>query len=243
VAAQARTVTRPGACVLLAAFSVLAALAVPRPAAAGDWVPPLAGPLQVIHPFAPPAQRWSAGHRGVDLAGAPGTVVRAAGAGRVSFAGRLAGRGVVVVGHGDGTRTTYEPVTPAVTVGEPVAAGGTIGLLAGNGSHCLPAACLHWGHLDGVVYLDPMTLLRARPVRLLPVWQGTAADASAGAWRAPAVAAAGATRRADSGRGRDVASGLAGVAATSGLALALGRRVGRRPPAQSSDGRAAARRA
>ena len=41
---------------------------------------------------------------------------RSALAGRVSFAGRIAGRGVVVVGHG-ATRTTYEPVAAEVSVG------------------------------------------------------------------------------------------------------------------------------
>ena len=96
--------------------------------------------------------------------------MRAALAGVVSFAGSIAGRGVVVVDHGD-TRTTYEPVIPGVEVGDAVAAGARIGVLALPGSHCLPRACLHWGWLRGATYLDPLRLVGAGPVRLLPLWR------------------------------------------------------------------------
>ena len=51
-----------------------------------------------------------------------GAAVLAAAAGRVTFAGRLAGRGVVVVDHG-AVRTTYEPVEPLAAVGDEVKAG------------------------------------------------------------------------------------------------------------------------
>jgi murein DD-endopeptidase MepM/ murein hydrolase activator NlpD len=93
--------------------------------------------------------------------------VRAALAGRVTFAGTLAGRGVVVVDHG-ATRTTYEPVAPAVAVGSHVDAGGVLGTLETGTSHCLPRTCLHWGLLRGAEYLDPLSLLGEAPVRLLP---------------------------------------------------------------------------
>lgn len=125
----------------------------------------------VVSGFDPPRSRYGAGHRGVDLAGRPGQPVRAAAAGRVSFAGSIAGRGVVVVSHG-ATRTTYEPVTAVVGVGARVAAGDRIGTLQGGGSHCPPAACLHWGLLEGETYLDPLTLVGAGPVRLLPFLGG-----------------------------------------------------------------------
>jgi hypothetical protein len=90
----------------------------------------------------------------------------------VTFAGPLAGRGVVVVTHADGTRTTYEPVTATVTRGDRVRGGDALGRLSVAGSHCLPLACLHWGRRRGDVYLDPMLLLRPGPARLLPVWAG-----------------------------------------------------------------------
>lgn len=138
------------------------------PAPEGAW--PLRPQPVVVTAFAPPGSPWGPGHRGVDLLSTPDARVRAALPGVVAFAGPLAGRGVVVVAHGD-TRTTYEPVTPSVTVGDPVTAGGVIGRLALPGGHCLPRACLHWGWLRGDTYLDPLLLVGAGPVRLLPLWR------------------------------------------------------------------------
>lgn len=134
----------------------------------GVW--PLAPVPPVVRGFDPPTDRWGAGHRGVDLLGSPGAAVRATLAGRVTFAGRLAGRGVVVVDHGP-TRTTYEPVSALAHVGETVAAGQRIGTLEVIGSHCFPRACLHWGWIRGAAYLDPLDLVGAGPVRLLPLWR------------------------------------------------------------------------
>ncbi len=143
----------------------------------GSWTPgpadgvwPLSPDPDVVSGFDPPDSRWGAGHRGVDLAGAVGQQVHAARAGTVSFAGRIAGRGVVVVTHG-ATRTTYEPVAATVAVGDEVGAGDPLGRLELLGSHCLPRACLHWGLVRGTTYLDPLTLVGAGPVRLLP-WSG-----------------------------------------------------------------------
>ncbi len=134
----------------------------------GEW--PLRPEPAVMEAFDPPDDPWGAGHRGVDLLGSPGQRVHAALPGRISFAGMLAGRGVVVVDHGD-TRTTYEPVTADVDVGDVVVQGAAIGRLATVGSHCLPRACLHWGWLRGETYLDPLDLVGAGPVRLLPLWR------------------------------------------------------------------------
>jgi peptidase M23-like protein len=137
--------------------------------APADGVWPLDPRPEVVSRFDPPESRWGAGHRGVDLAGRVGQPVRAAAPGRVTFAGRLAGRGVVVVDHG-GTRTTYEPVAATVAVGDTVHAGATLGRLELFASHCFPRACLHWGLVEGAGhYLDPLTLVGAGPVRLLPL--------------------------------------------------------------------------
>lgn len=136
--------------------------------AIGVW--PLQPRPEVVAGFDPPLDPWGSGHRGVDLLGSAGQQVRAALPGRVTFAGTLAGRGVVVVSHGD-TRTTYEPVTADVSVGDPVAAGGRLGRLEGFGSHCFPRACLHWGWLRGETYLDPLDVVGGGPVRLLPLWR------------------------------------------------------------------------
>jgi hypothetical protein len=139
-------------------------------AGSGQW--PLTPRPPVVSGFDPPATTYSEGHRGVDLGGRPGQPVHAAKAGRVAFAGRIAGRGVVVVDHG-AQRTTYEPVSAMVRVGEEVSAGTTIGQLELFGSHCFPAWCLHWGLIEGPDhYLDPLTLVGATPVILLPLGSG-----------------------------------------------------------------------
>jgi murein DD-endopeptidase MepM/ murein hydrolase activator NlpD len=141
------------------------------PAGRGAWPVGWAeAPPGIVHGFAPPPTPYAAGHRGVDLAAAAGTPVRAALAGQVLFAGTIAGKGVVVIGHGD-TRTTYEPVTPLVKVGDRVERGAPVGVLR-PGGHCVPGTCLHWGWLRGETYLDPLDLVGATgPVRLKP-WTG-----------------------------------------------------------------------
>jgi murein DD-endopeptidase MepM/ murein hydrolase activator NlpD len=152
--------------VTLACFAALPAAAEPDPI--GVW--PLDPQPAVLAGFDPPDAPWLAGHRGVDLLGHAGQEVLAALAGRVTFAGMLAGRGVVVVLHGD-TRTTYEPVTATVPVGQLVGRGEVIGRLDAAGSHCPPQVCLHWGWLRGEVYLDPLDLVGSGSVRLLPLWR------------------------------------------------------------------------
>lgn len=160
--------------VVLVAF-VLAVLAGPAVAAGsqgvdpeGEW--PLRPVPEVVRAFDPPDSPYGAGHRGVDLAGLPGQQVLAALPGTVRYAGLLAGVGVVVVDHGD-TRTTYQPVHAALTVGAVVAAGAVLGTLDRVGSHCAPLTCLHWGWIRGETYLDPLRLVGAGPVRLLPLWR------------------------------------------------------------------------
>ncbi|MEW2579522.1 murein hydrolase activator EnvC family protein [Streptomyces syringium] len=160
--------------------------------AVGDRAWPVGGargarPL-VVRGWDPPPEPWKAGHRGVDLAAGPGQPVRAAAPGTITFAGPVAGRPVLVVelsGTGDPPlRTTYEPVRASARVGDRVAAGEVIGVLADGPllSHCrsgvggvpAPAGCLHWGLRRGEAYLDPLSLLpphmlRRAPSRLLPL--------------------------------------------------------------------------
>jgi murein DD-endopeptidase MepM/ murein hydrolase activator NlpD len=178
------------------AATVLPAVAGPRAPAPDDREPegvwPLAPEPDVVRPFDPPADPWGAGHRGVDLAGRPGQVVRSALPGTVAFAGSVAGKPVVAVDHG-GRRTTYEPVVATVAVGDEVAAGDPIGRLVVLHSHCFPAACLHWGLRRGETYLDPLSLVGGGPVRLLPLWRdqpvaAPSVGAAAPPWR-PVLAA------------------------------------------------------
>nr|WP_232541438.1 M23 family metallopeptidase [Nocardia bovistercoris] len=139
----------------------------------GEFGWPLSPRPQVEKRFDGPAQDWLPGHRGVDLAGAPGQDVLAAGAGIVVFAGDVAGRPVLSVDHPGGLRTTYEPVRARIGVGGRVARGTPIGELEAGHDGCPVQACLHWGlrRQSGGrrEYLNPLGLLRLSPLRLEPV--------------------------------------------------------------------------
>jgi len=145
------------------------------PAVARAW--PVGVRPSVVRGWEPPATPYGRGHRGVDLAAAPGAPVRAVAPGRVSFAGRVAGRGIVSVELSNtGTpplRTTYGPVEPTVRKGDEVTTGDVLGTVEPTTSHCT-RSCLHWGLLRGETYLNPLSLLppwllRRGPSRLLPV--------------------------------------------------------------------------
>jgi murein DD-endopeptidase MepM/ murein hydrolase activator NlpD len=133
------------------------------------WTWPLAPDPEVVGVFHAPPTPWSAGHRGVDLAAAVGQPVLSAGRGRVTFAASVAGRGVVVVLHAGGLRTSYEPVDDPVPVGTLVQPGSRLAVVSGVPGHCAPSTCLHWGLRRGEVYLDPLRLVRAGPPVLLPL--------------------------------------------------------------------------
>jgi hypothetical protein len=91
-------------------------------------------------------------------------------AGTVTFAGPVAGRGVLVITHDDGLRSSFEPVTASVSVGTGVSAGTPVATVDVGGGHCAPASCLHWGVRRAQTYLDPMlTLELAPPIVLLPL--------------------------------------------------------------------------
>ncbi|MER5728516.1 M23 family metallopeptidase [Streptomyces sp. NPDC002138] len=127
---------------------------------------PLPAPLRVVRWWDPPPTPYAAGHRGVDLAAPVGTEIRAVGAGRVHYAGRVAGRGVLSLTLPGGLRTTYEPVRPLVAEGEEVTTGRPVAVLEAGG-HCA-TPCLHWGLLAGETYLNPLTLVPRPAPRLLP---------------------------------------------------------------------------
>ena len=154
----------------------LVAMAIAAPAYADDvrlrW-PLQPGPAVVTRAFDAPKPDWRRGHRGVDLAGAPGQPVYAAGPGTVVFAGLLAGRSVVSVQHPGGLRTSYEPVEAALRPGQLVGAGSPLGRLMSGHPGCPAAACLHWGAMWGPAqradYIDPLGLLAATPIRLKPL--------------------------------------------------------------------------
>jgi murein DD-endopeptidase MepM/ murein hydrolase activator NlpD len=148
-------------------------MVVPAPVqAATAWSPPVDGP--VVRRFEPPVGPFGPGHRGVDYAVAPGTAVRAAGAGVVVFAGAVAGRLHVVLAHTGGLRTGYSFVTGlAVKPGDHVVPGTVVGRSGGTGpGHA--AGVLHFSLRDSHGYADPLRLFGevsggAAIVRLAPL--------------------------------------------------------------------------
>lgn len=148
-------------------------LAAPAHADGGrlDW--PLRPRPAVVRGFDAPSPNWQRGHRGVDLAAAPGATVYAAAAGTVVFAGELAGRPLLSIAHPGGLRTSYEPVRATVRSGQLVAQGTAVGVLDAGHAGCPAAACLHWGAMWGPAaradYVDPLGLLAGTPIRLKPV--------------------------------------------------------------------------
>ncbi|WP_306525186.1 M23 family metallopeptidase [Rothia mucilaginosa] len=143
---------------------------------------------QVIRPFEKPAQRWSTGHRGVDLAVPENDRrVYAPAPGKVVFSGTVVNRKVLVIAHPDGRRSTFEPMDEALPVGTTVATGEVIGTVAvtADGNSERPylrcsTPCLYWGVRQGgtrgdgsgkeAEYINPMSLLGSKePSILLPV--------------------------------------------------------------------------
>ncbi|GAA1014575.1 hypothetical protein Aple_047460 [Acrocarpospora pleiomorpha] len=132
------------------------------------WTWPLSNP-RLVRRFDPPSYRWLPGHRGVDLKANHGQAVMAAGAGVVTFAGKVGGLTAIAITHANGLRTTYLPVDPTVHTGQPVSPGTPIGRITGHPiPHC-PATCLHWGLIRADRYLDPLLLLGHGEVRLFPL--------------------------------------------------------------------------
>lgn len=134
------------------------------------YVDPASGkpsPARVLRGFDAPEQKWSPGHRGVDMALSVGSPVVAAEDGKVAFVGTVAGKPVVSINHADGVRTTYQPVHGSVKQGQEVREGQVIGRL-GNPVDGYPG--LHWGALIAKdTYIDPLTLLDMPAIRLKPL--------------------------------------------------------------------------
>jgi hypothetical protein len=140
------------------AFAALILLAVPSRADGAPWRWPVRG--EVLTPFAVGANPFAAGqHRGIDIAARPGAPVAAACTGRVTFAGRLPGRGHgVTVACGTLVATHLELARVAVRRGDVVRAGGVIGAAAA--SH-VQLGARRAGRRFG--YVDPLALLGPDP--------------------------------------------------------------------------------
>jgi murein DD-endopeptidase MepM/ murein hydrolase activator NlpD len=133
------------------------------------WAWPLSPQPRIVRLFSRPQQRYGPGHRGLDLEGQPGALVRAVDAGTVTHVGVVAGRGTVTLVHASGLRSTYEPVTASVKAGQAVGRGAVLGHLVPEGGHCPGRVCLHLGAIQLSDYIDPLPLLERHGVRLLPL--------------------------------------------------------------------------
>ena len=171
----------------LLAFTLGATVAAPLPTASAgggsEWLKPVQG--AVVRSYKEPIARYAAGHRGVDFAAAPGTQVRAANDGRVTFAGTVAGAQHVVIAHDGGVRTSYSFLAGIdVRGGESVQRGQVIGTAGGTGESHGPGV-LHLGARIGDRYIDPMLLFGPTDltelVRLVPADERDAAE-DASSW-------------------------------------------------------------
>ena len=150
--------------------------------AAGTWTWPVVGP--VIRAFDPPETPFGSGHRGIDIAAALGSAVRAPADGVVAFAGPVGGGLFVSVDHPDGVRTTYSWLSAvAVKAGASVGRGDVLGR-TGQGHAGIEPPHLHLGARFAGVYLDPLLLLERDSVvgliRLAPLELSSEGGGAAG---------------------------------------------------------------
>jgi murein DD-endopeptidase MepM/ murein hydrolase activator NlpD len=123
----------------------------------------------VLRGFDPPPKPWLRGHRGVDLGAASGSAqVTSPAAGTVSFVGVVVDRPVITIDHGNGLRSSFEPVDSTLAAGTPVVRGQAIGTLLPG--HCPAGPCVHWGVRRGEDYINPLQfVMDLRPSILLPL--------------------------------------------------------------------------
>ena len=150
-----------------------------RPRVPGLWMPVTGA---VIRGFDVRAGPFGPGHRGIDISAPVGATVRAPAAGRIGFAGPVAGTTWVSLVVVPGVRVTLGPLLDPVTAGRvpsraPLGRVGP-GHRAGSGAGAVPSqragpgmgATLHLSvRVDGV-YVDPLAYLIDRPrPRLAPL--------------------------------------------------------------------------
>ena len=150
---------------LLGATSV-AALVVSGPAAAWSW--PADG--DVLRPFALGSDAYAAGqHRGIDVAGADGSPIRAPASGTVSFAGSLPtyGRSLTIL-TADGYAVTLVHLgSIEVQKGDTVDEGSAVATMGSSGEPEHAAPSVHLGvrvASEAEGYVDPLGLLPPRGV-------------------------------------------------------------------------------
>ncbi|NHW49400.1 M23 family metallopeptidase [Paenarthrobacter sp. MSM-2-10-13] len=153
----------------VAALTVVATTAMTPAPVNPRWSWPLSPKPAVLRTFDPPDKPWLSGHRGVDLGPPPdGGPVTAPSDGVVTFAGVVVDRPVVTIDHGDGLKSSFEPVTSELKAGDTVRKGQVMGTV--EPGHCNSTACLHWGVRRGEDYVNPLGFVEdMRPSVLLPL--------------------------------------------------------------------------
>lgn len=138
--------------------------------AASDWRWPIAPPRRVVQPFIAPESEYGAGHRGIDIAAAAGTMVVAPADGVVHFSGTVVDRSVLSIEHAGDLVSSFEPVSSELTPGTVVRRGEPVGVVD-SGGHC-ESRCLHFGVRLHGQYVSPLNYLGGiRPPVLLPTRQ------------------------------------------------------------------------
>jgi hypothetical protein len=153
---------------------LLGALFTAPPAHAAGWRWPLRGTVQQRFAYAPATPFAPGQHRGIIIGGPEGSPVRAACAGRVSFAGALPRRGAagVTVNCGAWTATYLQLASLAVRRGDRVAVGDRLGRVGARGLHLgARRTGRRWDYVDPLSLLadDPGT--RPVPIVRAPRWR------------------------------------------------------------------------
>jgi murein DD-endopeptidase MepM/ murein hydrolase activator NlpD len=149
-------------------FSPARAASGPSVNPAWHW-PTVSGQAGLVRAFQAPLRRFGPGHRGIDLRSAPGEQILAPASGVISFSGSVARTPTLVIDHGGGLRSTFQPVFSTLKLGAVLKTGAVLGVLAVPGGHCSPNSCLHWGVRNSEGYLDPLRLIRPSLPVLLPL--------------------------------------------------------------------------
>ncbi|HZK51429.1 MAG TPA: M23 family metallopeptidase, partial [Actinomycetota bacterium] len=146
------------------------------PAIANAQQPPMIPPVDaaIARGFDLPKGQFGPGNRGLDYAVVAGAPVRAAGAGKVVFAGPVAGTVAITLDHGGGLETTYTGMRELYIVrGETFDQGHWLGETDDR---------FHFGVKLDDIYADPQDYLGAidtgDAIHLIPV-----TDDYEGSWR------------------------------------------------------------
>jgi len=140
---------------LLVGLSLTSAPSIAR--AAGTWVWPVVGPI--VRGFDPPTSPFGSGHRGIDIAATPSTVLVAPEAGQVTFAGPVGGELFVTIDHGDGVRSTMSWLSAILVRRNDLVERGQSVAVSGHGHTALDTPHVHFGVRLGETYVDPLDYL------------------------------------------------------------------------------------